>query len=59
MSPETLQAMCESKHRYPDKKSARTFLNFARRMRGRRGRALELRAYDCPVCKGWHVTKQV
>lgn len=42
---------CEKKQQY-DKKSAITLVNYARKKRGG-----ILRAYSCPVCKKWHVTK--
>jgi hypothetical protein len=45
------------KNRYPDKKSARTALNACLRQRGRHGRPEWLRAYHCPDCLGWHLTK--
>lgn len=47
------------KMRYDDKKSAITQMNFCLRRRGRHGRAQKLRAYHCPDCNGWHLTKQV
>lgn len=47
------------KHRYPDKRAALTMLNSTRRLRGRHGRAMALRAYHCEDCGGWHLTKQV
>jgi hypothetical protein len=56
MNPEKLQAMCESKIRYPDKKAARTAINCA--LRRRRKRPETLRAYACPFCEGWHLTHQ-
>lgn len=58
MSPQEIQAMCESKIRYVDKRDVQTFINRAHRLRGRRGRALALRPYPCPICNGWHVTKK-
>ena len=59
MNAEARRAMCDSKTRYSDKKSAMTVLNFTMKLRGRRGRALRLRAYACPCCNGWHLTKQI
>lgn len=52
------QSMCESKARY-DKRGARTLLNAFARKRGRHGRPENLRAYPCPFCAGWHLTKAV
>jgi len=52
--------MCGSKRRFEDKKEATTFINFFRRTgRGRHGRPDDLRAYPCPNCRGWHLTKEV
>lgn len=51
--------MCESKMRYRDKRDALTAVNSFRRNRGRHGRPNALRAYACPICKGWHLTKKV
>jgi hypothetical protein len=52
--------MCRSKYRYPSKRDAMTALNkFSRgRGRGRHGRPEHLRAYPCPICRGWHLTKK-
>lgn len=51
---------CQGKFRYADKKAVQTFLNqFHRTSRGRHGRPEKLRAYHCPDCNGWHVTKRV
>lgn len=47
-------AMCGAKQRY-DKKSALTQIN--RIMRGRHNKCESLRAYPCPHCSGWHITK--
>jgi len=45
-----------TKHRYPDKKSALTAINH--RLHGhQRNRPEYLRAYPCPDCRGWHLTK--
>jgi hypothetical protein len=52
------KSMCESKNRY-DKRGARTMLNAFARSRGRHGRPENLRAYPCPFCAGWHLTKTV
>ncbi|HEY8898913.1 MAG TPA: hypothetical protein VIM61_00660 [Chthoniobacterales bacterium] len=54
MNLEALQAMCESKNRYPTKKAARTAINAA--LRRRRKRPEHLREYQCPVCNGYHLT---
>lgn len=47
------------KTRYARVKDVRTALNAMAGVRGRRGRAEELRAYPCPKCHGWHLTKQL
>jgi hypothetical protein len=52
------EAMCERKSRY-DKRGARTTLNDFAKKRGRHGRPDNLRAYPCPFCAGWHLTKAV
>jgi hypothetical protein len=54
--PEAEWRMCLSKSRY-DLKGARTMMNAFSRHRGRHGRPDGLRAYCCPRCNGWHVTK--
>lgn len=51
-------AMCESKHRYADKKAAVSAVNFAMKFRRNHGRAESLRYYSCPYCRGWHLTKE-
>jgi hypothetical protein len=56
LSGASLARAC-GKLRYPDKKAAVTFLNSFRHERGRHGRPEWLRAYPCPDCGGWHVTK--
>lgn len=48
--------MCEAKHRY-DLRGARTVINLFANVRGRHGRPEALRAYPCPFCDGWHLTK--
>jgi hypothetical protein len=48
--------MCKEKRRY-DKKGAQSVLNAFRRHRGSHGRPENLRAYECPYCHGWHLTK--
>ena len=45
------------KQRYADKKSAVTKINALKKARGRHGRPEWLRAYPCPDCGGWHLTK--
>ena len=50
------QVMCERKLRY-DRRGARTMINAFAKQRGRHGRPDTLRAYPCPFCAGWHVTK--
>lgn len=54
-----LTKMCLSKRRYEDKRAAQTALNAFEKKRGRHGRPDQLRAYACPECQGWHLTKQV
>lgn len=44
---------CDRKVRYADKKAAVSQINLIRRL----GRATELRAYPCPQCAGWHLSK--
>ena len=57
-STEEYQAMCGSKKRLPDKRAAQTAINqFNSRGHGRHGRPEWLRAYPCPICEGWHLTK--
>jgi hypothetical protein len=57
-----------TKVRYRDRKAAQTQINFLSHRqrqpqrphrRGRRGRVKALRAYSCPECRAWHITKQV
>ena len=50
------QRMCERKRRY-DRRDARTAINAFAKQRGRHGRPANLRAYPCPFCAGWHLTK--
>lgn len=52
-----IQAVC-TKHRYDDKKAAQSAFNRCFSIRGRRGRAENLRIYHCFVCDGWHMTKE-
>lgn len=49
--------MCGDKNHYDDKKAAVSAKNKALRNRGRHGRPDSLRAYPCPLCHGWHLTK--
>ena len=48
--------MCECKRRY-DRRGARSEINRFANVRGRHGRPEALRAYSCPFCGGWHLTK--
>ncbi len=50
------QRMCECKRRY-DRRGARSEINQFAKFRGRHGRPQRLRAYPCPFCGGWHLTK--
>jgi len=47
-------AMCFQKSRYPTKDVARGYANKAESARGDK-----LRIYFCPICSGYHLTKQV
>ena len=49
--------MCQSKRCY-DRRGARSQINLFARVRGRHGRPEGLRAYSCPFCGGWHLTKR-
>jgi hypothetical protein len=49
--------MCSDKTRYADKRDAQTAMNKFKTKRGRHGRPERLRAYACPLCRGWHLTK--
>lgn len=44
---------CARKVRYDDKKAAVTQINLIQDRRGEQN----LRAYPCPSCRGWHLTK--
>jgi hypothetical protein len=46
------------KRRYMNKRDAITSRNHQLRKRGRHSRPMDLRAYPCPSCKGWHLTKR-
>lgn len=48
------QRSCHMKHRYFDQVSAVIVAN----KRAAKGAPL-LRAYHCPCCDGWHLTKQI
>lgn len=56
-----MNAMCLIKTRYASKKDAQTACNA--RLNGRKGyrhnRPTDLRLYPCPICHGWHLTKQL
>jgi len=45
------------KHGYPDKKAIKTVINKLQKVRGRHGRPESFRAYHCPDCNLWHLTK--
>lgn len=47
---------CGYTSRY-DKRGALTQINRFAKVRGRHGRPLNLRAYPCDQCRGWHLTK--
>ena len=53
------RASCRSKTRYAKKKTARSVINEILRGHRGHGRAADLRTYCCPVCHGWHLTKDV
>lgn len=46
------------KRAYPDKKAAVSQINLSMKLRGRHGRAMALRAYHCPACGKYHLTKR-
>lgn len=50
---------CRAKVCYRTKKSARSKINSLLRGHRTHGRAADLRTYCCPVCHGWHLTKDV
>jgi len=54
-NPTTDQVMrsCLTKHRY---KSRHQAMNMAAKVMSRRG--TNLRAYSCPFCFGWHLTRR-
>lgn len=46
------------KFRYADAKAARTAANYRKHdHKFKRGKTKHLRAYQCPDCGGWHLTK--
>lgn len=47
---------CAAKHRYPDELSARAAGMYAIETH-RNTDALD--AYQCPICHGWHLTRQI
>jgi hypothetical protein len=46
---------CESKKRWPDEHSARAGAMVSIELNGN---ATELWVYNCPECRGWHLTKR-
>lgn len=55
MTPPHGGKMCESKRRFADQPTAD---NFAAAMQKRHKAKKPQRAYRCPVCRYWHLTKQ-
>jgi len=50
---------CNGKRRYDDKKAAVSEINrFRKTRRGAHGGPEDLRAYACPLCKSWHLSKK-
>jgi hypothetical protein len=47
-------SMCYKKSRYPTEQRARLYADKAEADRG-----VKLRVYSCPICMGWHMTKQM
>ena len=45
---------CKKKIRYRSEAAARGAVKHRRRFQP----DIELRVYDCPICQGWHLTKQ-
>lgn len=52
----SLEKQCRGKRRYADKKAAVIEANLILKSH-RRNRPKALRAYPCPDCRGWHLTK--
>jgi len=50
----TQERMCHGKQRYPAEITA-----LIEAQKCAAARKIALRVYQCPVCKGWHMTKQV
>jgi hypothetical protein len=56
LDPFQIGDMCKGKSRYPSKRVVNEHLKKTRL--ARRNRKKSLRAYCCPICKGWHLTSQ-
>ena len=54
LDPSQVADMCEAKNRYPSKRMVNAQLIKTRL--ARRNRKKSLRAYCCPICKGWHLS---
>ena len=55
MTRERLERMCSGKHRWADELAARAG---GLQSLEASPHVIRLFAYNCPVCKGWHLTKQ-
>ncbi len=55
--PVCLFKMCASKNRYATYRTAKRKLKLAQE--ARRNKNKSLRLYQCPICDGWHMTKQL
>jgi hypothetical protein len=55
-TPEQAFKMCESKLRYPDEITARAAGMAS--LEQLPDRADRLYTYNCPLCRGWHLTKR-
>ena len=53
MTTETARKMCFTKRRFPSMIKAFCFIG---KQRAYYPEHDELRAYECPVCRGWHTT---